>query len=122
MGPVLCPPGPGGESASEDSTADPTASANKAEPWRGGLTCSSLSPAGKSLESLSNQGNSANAADGPEQHCAWPEVENEVGCLCAEQGQESRGPREGCSESCQAACQAGLTEFQKPEPREGSDK
>ena len=113
MGPVLYRPGPGGESASEDSTADPTASVNKAEPWRGSLTCSSLSPAGKSLESLSNQGNLANVADGQEWQCAWPEVENEVGCLCAEQGQESRGPREGGSESCQAACQARLTESSK---------
>lgn len=53
--------------------------------------------------------------------CAWPQVENEVGCHHAEQGWESRGPQEGCNESCQGACQAGLTEFQEPEPG-GSDK
>lgn len=37
---------------------------NKAGPWRRGLACSSLSPPGKSLGLLSNQGNLANMADG----------------------------------------------------------
>lgn len=55
------------------STPAPGVTENSAEPWRENLTCSSLSPPGKSLELFSNQGNSANMADGQEQHLclAW---------------------------------------------------
>lgn len=68
MGPEMGLLGPGGRGACAYPAVAPGVTENQAEPWREILTCSSLSPPGKSLELFSNQGNLANVADGQEQH------------------------------------------------------
>lgn len=108
--------------ASAYSTAALIVTENKAEPWRGGLTRSLLSPSGKSLNYLAIREIWPTWQMGRSNTCAWPEVEDEIDCHHAEQGWGSRGPQGGSREGCRGASQAGLTEFQKPEPGGGSHK
>ena len=63
---MIGPLGPGGGSTSVGPTAALRVTEDKAEPWRGGLTCSSLGHSGTSMELLNNQENLANVADGQE--------------------------------------------------------